>query len=288
MQRETKEGRRAAGAAVAIVLAVTVPGTGAFAGTLFDPTPQNELRPLSTDRPDVTESPYTLDAGHVQIEADLFSLAREEVDGGFEALGPDRIEIDELRFAQLNVKVGLADRVDLQVVLAPYVKRSYSGPGLNVDVAGSGDLAFRLKVNLAGNDGGDVAVALLPFVSPPTGTDSFAGREPAYGLAVPVARAFSGGGALGLMGQVESDNGTRSFLLTASLGRTIGGALGGFLEIAAERVEPDGVDGYWNNTLDAGLTLGLTPDLQLDGAVLLGLTDEADDWTAYTGITVRR
>ena len=34
--------------------------------------------------------------------------------------------------------------------------------------------------------------------------------------------------------------------------------------------------------------LGVTPDLQLDGAVLIGLTDEATDWTVYTGITVRR
>ncbi|WP_375396658.1 hypothetical protein [uncultured Sphingomonas sp.] len=31
--------------------------------TLFDPTPRAAMRPFSTDRPDTTESPYTVDAG---------------------------------------------------------------------------------------------------------------------------------------------------------------------------------------------------------------------------------
>jgi hypothetical protein len=32
------------------------------------------LREMSTDRPDKTESPYTVDAGHFQFEADLVSF----------------------------------------------------------------------------------------------------------------------------------------------------------------------------------------------------------------------
>ena len=38
---------------------------------LFHPTPDRLLRDLSTDRPDLTESPYTVDAGHFQIETDF-------------------------------------------------------------------------------------------------------------------------------------------------------------------------------------------------------------------------
>ena len=40
---------------------------------LFNPTPTGLMRELSTDRPDKTESPYTVDAGHLQIEVDLLS-----------------------------------------------------------------------------------------------------------------------------------------------------------------------------------------------------------------------
>src|SRR5688572_5942243 len=35
---------------------------------LFNPTPRAQMREMSTDRPDQTESPYTVDAGHVQVE----------------------------------------------------------------------------------------------------------------------------------------------------------------------------------------------------------------------------
>jgi len=37
----------------------------------FNPTPRSLMRELSTDRPDKTESAYTVDAGHFQIESDL-------------------------------------------------------------------------------------------------------------------------------------------------------------------------------------------------------------------------
>jgi hypothetical protein len=99
------------------------------------------------------------------------------------------------------------------------------------------------------------------------------------------------------MAGVAAQDEDRFYLMTASLGRALGAGFGGFLEIAAERVDrpdqeplfsPIGPRDFWNTTLDAGLTFGVTPDLQLDGAVLFGLTDETPDWTTYAGICVRR
>ncbi len=45
--------------------------------------PTGLLRDLSTDRPDMTESPFTVDAGRVQVETNLFGYARShpEADG---------------------------------------------------------------------------------------------------------------------------------------------------------------------------------------------------------------
>jgi hypothetical protein len=40
--------------------------------TLFNPTPDHLLRDLTTDRPYISESPFTVDAGHIQIESNLF------------------------------------------------------------------------------------------------------------------------------------------------------------------------------------------------------------------------
>lgn len=36
--------------------------------SLFKPTPRQFMRELTTDRPDQTESPYTVDAGHFQVK----------------------------------------------------------------------------------------------------------------------------------------------------------------------------------------------------------------------------
>src|SRR5687767_2584936 len=80
--------------------------------TLFDPTPRELMREFSTDRPDVTESPYTVDAGHFQVEMSLIEYTRDD-DGG--------AELDEYVVAPANLKVGLLNNVDLQLVVEPYV-----------------------------------------------------------------------------------------------------------------------------------------------------------------------
>ena len=41
--------------------------------SLFSPTPIDQMRDFSTDRPPKANSPYTVDAGHFQYEADLVS-----------------------------------------------------------------------------------------------------------------------------------------------------------------------------------------------------------------------
>ncbi|MEO8821382.1 MAG: hypothetical protein ABI267_05890 [Ginsengibacter sp.] len=45
--------------------------------TIFNPTPKKLMRDFETDRPDVTESAYTVDAGHFQLETDHEMLSTE-------------------------------------------------------------------------------------------------------------------------------------------------------------------------------------------------------------------
>src|SRR5687768_11189412 len=71
--------------------------------SLFNPTPASLLRELSADRPDVTESPYTVDAGHVQVE---LSFAEWGKGSG----------VEDLAVLPFNFKVGLTNYADVQFV----------------------------------------------------------------------------------------------------------------------------------------------------------------------------
>ena len=141
------------------------------------------LRPLSTDRPDTTESPYTVDAGHFQFEMELATWARDGNESAFS-------------FMELNAKAGLSDSTDLQVVL-PFFTHVEGGE------EGFGDIEVRLKWNLWGNDSGSTALALMPFIKLPTahgdlGNDVFEG-----GLIVPLAFEGPAGWSCAVMAEVD-------------------------------------------------------------------------------------
>lgn len=46
--------------------------------SIFSPAPRDGLREMETDRPDVTKSAITVDAGHFQYESDLVAFEREQ------------------------------------------------------------------------------------------------------------------------------------------------------------------------------------------------------------------
>src|SRR5208282_2636340 len=48
---------------------------------LFNPVPENLMRELTPDRPDKTESPYTVDAGHFQLEMDFANYTYNDSGG---------------------------------------------------------------------------------------------------------------------------------------------------------------------------------------------------------------
>ncbi|MEL6908213.1 MAG: transporter, partial [Planctomycetota bacterium] len=125
------------------------PGSPRRGYSVFDPVPKEELRDLSADRPDTTESAITVDAGHVQLEISIGDWSRERRD-------------DAVALFQSNVKLGLDDKTDIQVVFDTWVLEDSAAGD---DDEGFGDVQIRLKRNLWGNDGEtDDAFALFPYV----------------------------------------------------------------------------------------------------------------------------
>jgi hypothetical protein len=255
---------------------------------LFNPTPRAYMREMSTDRPDKTESAYSVDAGHFQVEMDLASYTRDH-----DTSGGNDVETESYSIGPVNLKIGLLNNVDLQLVLQTYshVRVKDRNSGTVRVMQGFGDIATRLKVNLWGNDGGPTALSLMPFVKFPSNQDNLGNDSVEGGLIVPFAMALPGGWGMGVMPQFnverdEDDSGNHaSFINSLTLSHDIYGDLGGFVEFFSE-VSTER-DSDWIGTLDLGLTYQATENLQLDGGVFIGVTDSADDVTPFIGLSWR-
>jgi hypothetical protein len=248
--------------------------------SLFHPTPREFLRPMSTDRPDKTESPYTVDAGHWQIEADLVSF------------GIDRRNADDERgfginAGNVNLKLGLLNSVDLQLVVENYVYEQVSAGGATTRKSGFGDLTTRLKVNFWGNDGGPSAFGMMPFVKFPTNTGGLGNKQVEGGVIFPLAVELPYGWRMGVMTEVDfvfrEDGGYGpDFINSITFSHTIVGDLSGYGEFFSQITEDELII-----TLDAGLTYALTEDIQLDCGCNFGVTEGAEDFNPFAGVSMR-
>lgn len=258
---------------------------------LASPTPKDQLRDLTTDRPDLTESPMTVDAGWYQVEINAFGFSRSRPDA-------DGVETDTYDYATTNIRVGLTHNAEIGVVLQPYgVVRSRPGadPGSSQD-DGIGGLEIRGKLNLFGNDAfdgpGDTALALLPFVTLPTDRDNGISPEGVEGgLIVPFAVVLPKGFGLGINGgvtAVRDGDGSgyhAEYLGSAALSQEWNERFGTYYEIATAL----GTDDPRGEILilGTGFTYLVTPNLQLDGGVNFGVTSASDRINPFVGLTSR-
>ena len=119
--------------------------------TVLNPTPDTELRELSADRPDKTDSPFTVDAGHFQLEMDFANFSYQNLNSE-----QGHLVSREYQIAPMNLKVGLLNKLDLQLELAPWQweRTENETSGAVEKHQGFGDITPRFKINLIGNDGG--------------------------------------------------------------------------------------------------------------------------------------
>jgi len=248
--------------------------------TLLNPTPRNLMRPMSTDRPDKTESPYTVDAGHFQIEADLVSM-------GVDRWNPQHERVFGVNAGNTNFKAGLLNNVDLQLVVENYVYEQVRSGGATTRKAGFGDMTSRLKVNLWGNDGGTTAFAIMPFVKWPTNTGGLGNKQVEGGVILPLAVELPCGWSMGVMTEVdmvyrEEGGYGPDFINSITFSHDIAGNLAGYGEFFSQVS-----GGELTATLDAGLTYALTDDIQLDCGCNFGVTEAAEDFNPFVGFSVR-
>lgn len=243
---------------------------------------RKRVRPLSTDRPDQTEGAYTVPEGWFQIESGLFShssrLNTEE-----------RTEITN--YSEMNFKYGLTADLDLQFIWVPHVRHRHkdaAGEVIN-EAWGHGDLFFRTKWNVIGNDEGAYALSLMPWVKAPVATFTLGNGKWEGGLGINQALDLGDGFSIGssvFLNQAVDINNNAYFETTASavLACSVTQRLSLYVEVfGAWRMDEER---YWQTSCDGGVTFMLTEDIQLDAGVNWFFRGE-QSVNPFTGISWR-
>ncbi len=253
--------------------------------TIFNPTPDSALRSFSTDRPDKSTSPFTVDAGHFQYETDLLG-------GLYDGYAQSHTRTRELFTADPVLKLGITNFADVEVALGGYqnyrLKDRTANSTSNFD--GFGDVTIRTKVNVLGNDGGPVAIAIDPFFKIPTATRGLGNGVGEFGVTVPIQFSLP----LNVTALVVTEfddfknlNNTgrhAGYTNLINLSRPITPTLTAEVEFWSQ-VQTSHVPAQY--TLDLALAYALGPNTQIDTATYIGLNKAAPDFVAYIGLSQR-
>lgn len=239
---------------------------------LFNPTPRDKMREFSIDRPDVTESPNTVDAGHFQFEGDVFKWLKD-----YRGDAPTT-----LYYWNGLYKMGLANNLDLHVGVELY--NVYRDPDGNTVKKGYGNTTIRLKYNFWGNEGDTkTAMGVIPYVKLPTnGID----KDVAFGAGFPFSIGLND--ALDIGAQFQTDftpDGNNGYDFSCFQTVVLGGALIGDLDFYTEINCMFASDGT-TYTLDGGLIYNVSPNVKIDIATNIGLVEDAYS-NVFLGLSFR-
>jgi hypothetical protein len=272
-------------------LAQTATGSAASAPdksdyTVFDPTPDDQMRSFCTDRPPKANLPCTVDAGHFQYESDVFNWTNTRVGG---------VTTNTYLFTNPTLKLGLTNRLDLELNMAPAETVSTKTPFGKQSLTGIGDLFVRTKLNLAGPEGGDFQAAIIPYVKAPTAQPGIGDKAVEGGAIAPISFSLPQDFTLLFDPEIDilrnSANPGRhaSFQTLANLSHALSSSVTGYVELWGQ-VDNDPAD----TTKQASLDLSVSwiawsdlPNLQFDIGSNIGLTAATPRIQTYIGISQR-
>jgi outer membrane putative beta-barrel porin/alpha-amylase len=242
--------------------------------TFFHPTPRELWREMSADRPDFTESPITVNAGVIQLEMSFFDYTRNG-------------RAESFALAPANLKFGLLDDMDVQLVFVPY---AHDDDGVRVG-DGFGDTQVRLKMNFWGNDGERTAFAIMPFVKVPTATGGLGNDHVEGGVIFPFSVEVREGVGLGLMFETDivyhdsAGHYDAEFIVTGVVGVDMTDKIGAYIEGIGIASTDSGTD--FRSILGLGATYSVSANMVFDIGMNIGLGGDADDVNIFSGITMR-
>ncbi len=263
-----------------------LPQGGASPGSADSvPTDKPKLRAFCADRPAQATLPCTVDRGHLQLETDVFSATFDRSGGSV---------TDTYLFTNPTLKLGIADRTDVEVNIAPYEEVRTHAPGAapSQTLYGPGDLILRLKQNFFGDYRGPLALAVEPFLKVPTARAGIGNGAYEGGVVLPVAAALTKSIILNLSPEVDISKdmvGGGVHLAPVEI-INVTWSLPKNLTLSTElyaREDQDPIGVVTQCSADVALSLGLRDDLELDVGTNLGLNPLTPAVQGYIGMAKR-
>jgi hypothetical protein len=256
-----------------------------FGAALLPSAAFAEERSYCPDRPGIGTPACTMAPGQFSLEVGLgdWTLERD---------GSQRQ--DTFIVGDALLRYGLADHAEVQIGWSMWgnARMRDSALGLVDHHNGSGDVTLALRRNLASPDGSGFSLAVMPYVSVPTGHHEIGGGDWGAGALVPMSYELSDTWSLSSTTEfdaaVDEDGDGRHFAMAETVGATA--ALSEAVSATAEYqiLSDKDPEGHTVQHL-AGLSLGWQPqdDLQLDLGANAGLDHDAADVEVYVGISRR-
>jgi Putative MetA-pathway of phenol degradation len=254
---------------------------------LFDPTPDDEMRKFAPDRPTKGYSVRTVDAGHVELETDFVSYTYSRYLGitthNYEAFDP-------------NLKIGITNWADFEIQFNGLQSQQSFDSATGASPShgtGFGDVLLRTKINLFGNDGGPMGLAIIPYVKVPSSVPVISNGAVEGGLIAPLALRLPQDYIVTLMTEVDelknADDGRRytNFVNLIGVSHPLPGIEGAnaMVELySSAGTDPAAPPIY---TFDTGMNFRLDKHTILDVGLNLGLNKAAPKAQVYSGISVR-
>jgi hypothetical protein len=243
---------------------------------LFHPIARSSLSPMVTDRPGQTNGPFTVAPGHLQIETGVISYT---YDHGSKLNRADF-------FSQSEFRVGLVPDGEIDLVLNPFSWQRQAG----VSESGFGDTTLQGKWTVWTDASGNSGLGLIPFVTFSTAQHGLGNGGIQGGVFFPFVTSLPADFSLGFMpGAFAARNAIGGYhtqiVASVSISHLIVGSLSAFGEFASS-IDPHHAS-EWVGTVDFGLIYLVTPDLQLDAGMNVGVTHAAPDVNPFLGLSVR-
>lgn len=235
-----------------------------------------EIPELIGDRPDQTESAWTIPKGLVQIESGF----------NFESVKSDVFEYKNIDYNSTLIRWGTGDRFEFRFQ-QNISKYSFTDNVQNIDTShtGASGTSVGMKVLLSEEKGWIPRIAFLGSLGiPKLGNKEFVSDYIAPAFRFSFEHTLTDNISIGynLGGEWVGDNSSMIGFYSFVGGYSLGSRIGAFTEFFGLIPEQGNAEHFF----DAGLTFSILPNLQYDLAAGIGLTD-SDSYIFTTGIIWR-